>query len=158
MFLKALITTATMFLSCSPVANESAVVNQKTAVVQKLSVLSATETDWIGGVQSVRGKIYTIRIKSTLKQKATFSALEMNGEKIPVTALLKNNIYTVTARTTNPNPQPDAGSAPGNTEISPAKSGVLSYTEGTSKTVKKLVISKFTHVENGLKNGDEPVQ
>ncbi|MBE2273081.1 MAG: hypothetical protein IAE62_02295 [Flavobacteriales bacterium] len=120
--------------------------------------MSATETDWIGGVQGVRGKIYTIRIKSTLKQEATFSALEMNGEKIPVTALLKNNIYTVTARTTSPNPQSDAGSAPGSTEISPAKSGALSYTEGTSKTVKKLVISKFTHVENGLKNGDEPVQ
>lgn len=158
MFLKALITATTMILSCSPAAKESSVANQETTVAQKLSVLSAIETDWIGGVQGVRGKIYTIRIKSKLKQIVTFSGLEINGEKILVTTLFKNNIYTVTARTSNPNTLPDAGAAPGSSNITTVKNAVLLYTEFNSKTIKKLSVPKFTHVENVLKSGEEPVK
>ena len=58
----------------------------------------------------------------------------------------------------SPNTLPDAGAAPGSSNITTVKNAVLLYTEFNSKTIKKLSVPKFTHVENVLKSGEEPVK
>ncbi len=146
-----------MIFSCSPAAKESSAAGTEIATASQLKILSATETDWLGGVRGVRGKIFTIRIKSTLKQKPTFSDLEIGDEKIPVSVSVKNNIYTVIARTSVSKPLVDFGTSE-ETRSSDLRCGILHYHLSGSKTVRKLPVPKLIHVENVIKNTEEPVQ
>lgn len=150
MFLKIFLAASMMVLSCSPVAKES-------SLAKNLTILSATESTWVGGVRGVRGKIYTVKVKSSLKQKINFTGLNIDSEKVPVTATVKSNVYTVTARTTENNELPNMGEEPAQ-ESAAAKSFVLEYSEGESKVVRKLNIPKFTKVATVIKDGEAPVQ
>lgn len=155
MSLKILLIPMLVILCCSPAAKESSALGTETA--SALRILSATETDWFGGVRGVRGKIFKICLETKLKQKPTFSDLEINGQKIPVSVSVKNKIYTITARTSISNPVPDFGITEENGNVT-IGSGILHYSISGSKTLKKLPVPKFIHVENVMKNTEEPVQ
>ncbi|WP_027376704.1 hypothetical protein [Kaistella palustris] len=156
MYLK-IFSLSLMIISCNPAVKGSSD-SAKNEIVQNkaLDILSATESSWIGGVAGVRGKIYTVRIKRSASQDFTFTSLKTADGVIPVNVTLKNNIYTVTARTSPSNPQISAGAAPGSFPGSGnTNKAVLYYLEGTSKNPKQLIISEFTKIGTDLKDGDE---
>ena len=139
-----------MILSCTPVAKESSGTSE---MQKKITILSATESVWFGGLQNVRGKNYKIVVKNGSKQPIIFKSLLIDREEISVRTEKKGEIYTVRASTTD-NPLPNADEIPSTNK--PSAKAILLYSEESSKIIKQITVEKFTNIDQPLP--EEPVQ
>lgn len=148
---KAIILTAVLLVySCN--APTKAADQNPVSQKQNFSIISALQTYWSGGREGVKGSHYVIRLKNRQSDSFLFKSLVINKIKVPVTTKIEGKFIVLTASVTDPREElidVHTGQEIPLKALSVTTSEYwLEYTIGTSKTIKKLIIPKFTVSEN----------
>lgn len=147
-----ILTAVLLVYSCN--SPTKAVIDQNMALQkQDFSIISATQTQWSGGREGVKGSHYKIRLKNEQGNSFLFKSLVINTVRTAVVTKTEGKFVELTASVTDPRNEPlfdvsTGQEVPAKTSSVKASKYWLEYTIGGSKIIKKLIIPKFTVSEN----------